>query len=105
MACYCACPRCLSGNCCMAQGRYAPGHYPNWTVVWPPYKTVTTTTVTTNLKCVKCGGHEIGTRWHQGGYGSPHHMRCSSTEQNASGEHLHRTCQTCGYNWADEVAK
>lgn len=57
----------------------------------------------TESSCVKCGGNDILTRWHPG------HGRYGT---NGCGyyakvvvyvEHLHRTCRTCQYEWADET--
>ena len=111
MACFCACSRCLAGDCCMAPGRYAPGHFPNWTVVWPPYKIETTTTDTVGktviFGCPKCHATDARVRWHRGVYGAstPACSREENPDWSEASEHLHYTCQTCLYHWARKVAE
>jgi hypothetical protein len=60
------------------------------------------------LSCAKCLGADIHTTWHAGlfesGSGQP---QCSWGDQIAegqTGEHLHRYCRTCRYQWRDPVA-
>lgn len=59
--------------------------------------------------CSKCGGAEIKTRYHDGesywgdgrtcAYGS-----AAYPTAHAQGEHLHRTCETCGFDWTEACA-
>lgn len=46
--------------------------------------------------CPKCGGHDLGTSYHK----SERDCRIY-TDEAVHGEHIHRTCRTCGYNWPD----
>jgi hypothetical protein len=96
--CNCACSRCMSGGCCL---RPAPNWYPIYPWDWSPYyPQVTTGTVTikSGLICPKCGSQEIGTRWHQ------YESVCQRpSNEGPEGEHLHRTCQNCGYHWKSPV--
>jgi hypothetical protein len=104
ITCNCACSICLSGYCCMAP-------YPKWwpdTLVWPylyqPYTVTTGTTLTPGWACAKCGGDKIGTRYHTGTW--PTDGGCDHSQKRPDGpsvEHLHRTCQTCGFNWRDPI--
>jgi hypothetical protein len=125
--CFCACSRCLAGDCC--QNRWNDPFRPYWVppqpynpyipmVPWPdtqtvPYNPTTKTNITLTyvpLACSKCGSADIRTRWHQHTFitGFPNEGRgngCSYEERSdwPEGEHLHRTCQACGYVWATAV--
>jgi hypothetical protein len=53
------------------------------------------------LSCEKCGATDIGTQWHQDTFAG-RGRTCSWSEQHATGqhgEHLHRYCRTCSYQW------
>ena len=54
-------------------------------------------------ECAKCGGGDILTRWHTGGrYGV---AGCGyGAKIVKTGEHLHRTCRTCQYEWTEKCA-
>jgi predicted nucleic-acid-binding Zn-ribbon protein len=46
--------------------------------------------------CPKCGGVSVQTRFHLSG------SDCSlGGPSYPTGEHLHRTCERCGYNWPE----
>jgi hypothetical protein len=112
--CFCACVTCMSGGCCMDRWREPrPFIYPYLPMVpWPDYTPTTKTNITLSyvpLACGKCGSASVRTRWHQHTFnGAPNEgpgTGCSYPERNdwPSGEHLHRTCQDCGYVWATAV--
>src|ERR1035437_8128053 len=103
--CNCACSICLSGSCCMYPAR-------NWwppTLVWPyvtpPYTTITTTGASLEVRgCPRCGETKFGVRYHTGTW--PSDGGCDHSQKLAEGplgEHIHRTCQTCGWNWRDPI--
>ena len=97
-ACYCACSRCLAGDCCMNPRTWYPWN-PVPSITWPTYPTTTTTsylTINWMLPCSKCGANDIATQWHERG------KKCKSDE-GPRGEHLHRTCRNCGYTWRDPI--
>jgi DNA-directed RNA polymerase subunit M/transcription elongation factor TFIIS len=48
------------------------------------------------LACRKCGSEAIATSWHLSDNDCPYQARLRD-----AGEHLHRTCRTCGFYWAD----
>jgi hypothetical protein len=53
------------------------------------------------LRCVKCGGTDISTRWDR------HESDCTWSSRRDPGidhEHLHRHCRTCSYGWGDPIA-
>lgn len=47
--------------------------------------------------CVKCGGKKINDIYHKD------YLRCSSwiCHTRFEGEHIHRSCVNCGYEWAE----
>jgi hypothetical protein len=93
--CNCACSRCLSGDCCMNPiQRWWPTQYATRDIY--PLVTTTSTFITWSAVCTKCGGSDIGTAWHEQG------KKCKSDE-GPKGEHLHRTCRTCGYTWRNPI--
>ena len=53
------------------------------------------------LTCPKDGGEKVATAWHSSW------SACTWGQRDlwgaTRGEHLHRTCQSCGYNWPDPV--
>ena len=56
--------------------------------------------------CSMCGGAEIQTRYHEGEnyWGDKRHCAYGSAATptaHSSGPHLHRTCETCGYDWIE----
>lgn len=56
----------------------------------------------TALRCVKCGGASINTSFHpRRSYCDPH---SHYTFNCAEGEHLHRYCLTCHYDWTEDCA-
>ena len=58
------------------------------------------------LSCEKCGATDIHTTWHAGLYGDPVQSRCGYSDQDAKGqkgEHLHRFCRGCSFQWRDPV--
>lgn len=61
-----------------------------------------------DLVCSKCGGTEILTRHHVGSSYWGDTARCphgvaAQGRSHRGDEHLHRTCQTCRYDWTDDV--
>lgn len=46
-------------------------------------------------KCPKCGGVEISERHHEG------IDKCTWGQSHFVGEHIHRTCKRCGYQWPE----
>jgi len=53
------------------------------------------------LRCAKCGGIDISTRWDR------FQTSCSwasRREPGTDGEHLHRHCRNCSYGWGDPIA-
>jgi len=69
----------------------------------PPYNS--------NARCPKCGTGkdegEIRTRWCEGEHMTEIRMNAWGTRtlRCPAGEHFHRTCSTCGYEWLEAVAK
>jgi hypothetical protein len=56
--------------------------------------------------CIKCGSTDIFTDWHRGLYESDLEPRCDRDEREATGkkgEHLHRHCRNCRYQWRDAL--
>ena len=117
-ACWCACARCLAGDCCQNRWREPRPYIPPQPyqpyipmVPWPDCQpnVVTRTNITLNyipLTCEKCGGTSIQTRWHKNDFDNgAHSPSCSFDERNEwpEGEHLHRTCKDCGFHWATAV--
>lgn len=55
----------------------------------------------TKSSCPKCGSRDVVVRYHRGGW------LCNTwsrfTNSHASGEHLHRFCERCGYDWTTDV--
>jgi hypothetical protein len=54
--------------------------------------------------CAKCTGTNIRTKFCTGicyDYARPLQMKCW---QPPNGDHLHRICASCGYNWLEETA-
>ena len=56
--------------------------------------------------CSMCGGVEIRTRYHEGERYWPDARHCAygsaaNATAHSSDEHLHRTCETCGYDWIE----
>jgi len=51
-----------------------------------------------NERCVKCHSTDIHTAWHEDRYACPYPFR-SRTLLNDPGEHLHKHCRGCGYEW------
>ena len=54
------------------------------------------------LRCVKCGGTDIGRAWHQDTFAGRGMRTCSYSQQYAegqNGEHLHQNCRNCGFEW------
>ena len=54
--------------------------------------------------CAKCGAIDARTSYHQGG------LDCLYSERKRDypaevGEHLHRRCQRCGYDWRDATVE
>ena len=65
------------------------------------------TNAATSLLCEKCGSVEIKTRYHDGEnyWGDGRHCANGSAARptaHVSGEHLHQTCGTCGFDWTEE---
>jgi hypothetical protein len=93
MTCCCACSICLTGSCCQF-----PKPYNFWWTYYPPTQTFVpaslevTTKVDPKSICPKCGGTSEA-KWHPGSW------NCFGL-RSFNGEHLHRTCQVCGYQWA-----
>lgn len=59
-----------------------------------------------SIRCLKCGDTtNRHTSFHNGSSASGWRSRsCAYRDHNtASGEHLHRYCRTCGYDWTEEV--
>ena len=93
MACFCACSRCLAGDCCMLKPWpwWWTGTYPStttWTNTWG-----TGAPMTIEKTCPKCGEVDLKVKWHRSEY------VCSII--GAAAEHLHYTCQTCDYDWSE----
>lgn len=55
------------------------------------------------LRCVKCGGTDISTRWDGNKYDCTWSSRRDPGTQDGK-EHLHRHCRNCSYGWGDPVA-
>lgn len=57
--------------------------------------------------CPKCGGGEIRTEYCTGAYsaGLGRILGWGFDPRNCftKGEHLHRACENCGYNWLDQT--
>lgn len=51
-----------------------------------------------DTQCVKCGEDDISTLYCPGWGKSDAKYGCCD-----SGEHIHRRCKNCGYEWNDEV--
>jgi hypothetical protein len=117
-ACYCACSICMSGSCCQNRWSdpyriyYIPPYYPYLPMgPYPDYPLSPTGTTNMTLKftlpCSKCGSTSIWTKWHKDtNFSNNDAGRCSYEERNdwpTDDEHLHRTCQDCGYHWATAV--
>jgi hypothetical protein len=52
--------------------------------------------------CSKCGGEDILVRWHTGGrYGTGGCGYYAKVVQPS--EHLHCTCRSCQYEWAEDT--
>lgn len=53
--------------------------------------------------CPKCGSlsDHIGTAWHTNQWSCTYGQRDAWGERGANGEHLHRTCYTCGFHWGE----
>jgi RNA polymerase subunit RPABC4/transcription elongation factor Spt4 len=58
------------------------------------------------ISCIKCGSTDISTDWHRGLSESDLEPRCDRDEREATGkkgEHLHRHCRNCHYQWRDAL--
>jgi hypothetical protein len=58
------------------------------------------------IGCIKCGSVDLVTSWHRGLYESGLEPRCNRDEREATGkkgEHLHRLCRVCHYQWRDAL--
>jgi len=59
-----------------------------------------------NAPCPKCGGKEINTTYHAKGDDEAFSVKlCHRREFNmiTIGEHLHRKCSCCKYEWLEKV--
>jgi hypothetical protein len=55
---------------------------------------------TPTMTCRKCGGEDIATAWHVNGWDCTFSQRQRYSGPDL-GEHLHRSCRTCGFDWYD----
>lgn len=63
-------------------------------------KTTSSTSTAVGLSCAKCGLMDIMTKFHQSKYACGRSTGTwSGTSYTFEGEHLHRTCRDCGYQW------
>lgn len=53
--------------------------------------------------CVKCLGTTIGVRWHATFYDCLYSEQGRHDWDRDDGEHLHFTCDTCGFTWATAI--
>jgi predicted nucleic-acid-binding Zn-ribbon protein len=51
--------------------------------------------------CVKCGSTDINTSYHRSYGMSILAGGCGWTNLRGHGEHLHKTCRNCQYEWAE----
>ncbi len=71
----------------------------------PPVAPSSSAGLDTLLICEKCGGREIRTAWHNKGSGGWRDRACGWHDTaTAYGEHLHRYCQSCQFDWTEKVA-
>jgi len=56
-----------------------------------------------NSQCSKCGEIDTNVQWHKSTYECLYKQQDRRDWPYDGGEHLHRTCRTCGYTWADPV--
>lgn len=54
--------------------------------------------------CAKCGGSDLWVSYHTSRWASMHGCSYGSFNK-ADGEHLHRGCRTCGYDWTGPVIR
>jgi len=65
-------------------------------------KTTLGTSTTSGLSCAKCGSTDIMTKFHNSRYACDRSTGTwSAVAYTFEGEHLHKTCRDCGYQWPD----
>jgi len=52
------------------------------------------------LQCVKCGSADIHTAWHKWEWDCSYDFQ--QRYELVKGEHLHRHCRGCGFEWTNE---
>ena len=55
------------------------------------------------MRCRKCGSEDCLTEYHKSDMdrAGGNNYSCRHDERNFKGEHLHRTCRNCQYEWSD----